>query len=302
MNIKLRNDLILLGGIIIISAFGARYLAHGETLEEYAQNNSSSNLSTNIEDEKSTISAATLKSTNVVTSLDNEYSTLTKNTDNASLNASFYSRSDEEQTNMDNLEKIVYMDGFYYENIPDEIVSKISDVSYKENDNISLSDLRYVVLKYIDFNGDVQIGEMICNQLIAQDIVEIFYELYKNNYQIEKIHLVDEYGADDELSMENNNTSCFNYRVVQGTSRLSKHSLGLAIDINPYYNPYITYNSDCTCNIFPKGSEKYADRTSSFPYKIDESDLAYKLFKEHGFTWGGNWNSVKDYQHFEFSY
>lgn len=82
-------------------------------------------------------------------------------------------------------------------------------------------------------------------------------------------------------------------------SDISNHAKGRAIDINPFYNPYITYNKDGTANISPEGSEPYADRTASFPYKIDENDLAYKLFKEHGFTWGGNWNSVKDYQHFE---
>ena len=97
----------------------------------------------------------------------------------------------------------------------------------------------------------------------------------------------------------NNNTSCFNYRVVENTSSLSKHALGLAIDINPLYNPYITYNKDGTSNVSPVAAMDYADRDKSFPYKIDEDDLCYKLFVEHGFTWGGNWNSCKDYQHFQ---
>ena len=112
---------------------------------------------------------------------------------------------------------------------------------------------------------------------------------------------MDEYGGDDTLAMEANNTSCFNYRVVDGTTRLSKHALGLAIDINPYYNPYIVYNKNGTGETYisPKGSEIYADRTQDFPYKIDTNDWCYRLFKEHGFTWGGDWNSTKDYQHFQ---
>jgi hypothetical protein len=131
--------------------------------------------------------------------------------------------------------------------------------------------------------------------------VEIFYELYLNEYQIESIRLIEEYGGDDTLSMEHNNTSCFNYRAVEGTSSLSKHATGCAIDINPFYNPYIVF--DKTGNgsdyISPEGSEIYVDRSQNFPYKIDENDLCYKLFKEHGFTWGGDWNSCKDYQHFQ---
>ena len=154
---------------------------------------------------------------------------------------------------------------------------------------------------YYDFNGEVQSGELICNQEIAHDLVEIFYELYRNEYQIEKIRLIDEYGGDDTASMLDNNTSCFNYRVVDGTDSLSKHAIGCAIDINPFYNPYVVFNKDGSGKTYisPEGSEIYADRSQNFPYKIDENDLCYKLFKEHGFTWGGDWNSCKDYQHFQ---
>ena len=156
-------------------------------------------------------------------------------------------------------------------------------------------------MRYYDFNGEVQTGELICNQGIADDLMEIFHELYLNEYQIEKIRLVDEYQADDTASITDNNTSCFNYRVVDGTTSLSKHALGCAIDINPFYNPYVVFNKDGSGQTYisPPGSEVYVDRSKEFPYKIDESDLCYKLFTEHGFTWGGNWNSCKDYQHFQ---
>ena len=88
---------------------------------------------------------------------------------------------------------------------------------------------------------------------------------------------------------------------MEGSKKLSKHALGLAIDINPVYNPYVTY-PDGQIRITPVGSEIYADRTQDFPYKIDESDLCYQLFMSHGFTWGGNWNTLKDYQHFQKSF
>ena len=142
-------------------------------------------------------------------------------------------------------------------------------------------------------------GELICNAAITQDYMEIFYELYLNEYQIEKMLLIDSYDGDDLASMEDNNTSCFNYRVVEGTESLSKHALGLAIDINPFYNPYVTYPSKNEIKVSPEAAEEYADRDNHFPYKINENDLCYKLFIDHGFTWGGNWNSSKDYQHFQ---
>lgn len=219
------------------------------------------------------------------------------------------------------LDSTHYQEGFYYQPLSDSIIARITGTSYPISESeatdlaipavnivsdeisldISYDDLRYLSVLYYDFNGEVQIGELICNKGIATDLVEIFYELYLNEYQIEKIRLIDEYNGDDTASMEDNNTSCFNYRVVDGTDNLSKHALGCAIDINPYYNPYIVYNKDGSGNTYisPAGSEVYADRSQNFPYKIDENDLCYKLFKEHGFTWGGAWNSCKDYQHFQ---
>lgn len=218
-------------------------------------------------------------------------------------------------------ESISYQEGFFYQPLTDAVVARITGISYPVSETlapalslnavnvvpdeeqlaISYDDLRYMQVLYYDFNGEVQTGELICNKGIAQDLAEIFYELYLNEYQLEKIRLIDEYGGDDTASMLDNNTSCFNYRVVDGTGNLSKHALGCAIDVNPFYNPYVVFNKDGSGETYisPEGSEIYADRSQNFPYKIDENDLCYKLFKEHGFTWGGNWNSSKDYQHFQ---
>ena len=216
---------------------------------------------------------------------------------------------------------VAAVDSFCYEELTDEVKARITGISYpiteEEADSlaipavnlisdpaalqISYDDLRYLKVLYYDFDGNVQEGELICNVSIAEDLKEIFYELYRNQYPIQSIRLIDDYNGDDTASMEANNTSCFNYRVVDGTTSLSKHALGCAIDINPFYNPYVVF--DKTGNgqdyISPKGSEIYADRSKEFAYKIDEQDLCYRLFKEHGFTWGGDWNSCKDYQHFQ---
>lgn len=218
-------------------------------------------------------------------------------------------------------ESVRYQEGFFYQPLTDAVVARITGISYPVSETIapalsldavnaipdgeepavSYDDLRYMQVLYYDFNGEVQTGELICHKGIAQDLAEIFYELYLNEYQLEKVRLIDEYGGDDTASMLDNNTSCFNYRVVDGTSNLSKHALGCAIDVNPFYNPYVVFNKDGSGETYisPEGSEIYADRSQNFPYKIDENDLCYKLFKEHGFTWGGNWNSSKDYQHFQ---
>lgn len=193
------------------------------------------------------------------------------------------------------------MKEFYYAPLNEDQIDYITGCSYPKNeDNLAITydDLRYVHILHYDFEGNLAEGELICNNYIAQDLIEIFYELFLNEYRLERVTLIENYNGDDTLSMMDNNTSCFNYRVVDGTTNLSKHAYGLAIDINPFYNPYVTYPGG-KIRISPPGSEPYADRDTDFPYKIDESDLCYKLFKEHGFTWGGDWNSSKDYQHFQ---
>lgn len=226
-------------------------------------------------------------------------------------------------------ERCTYAQDFYYEPLSDNLRRYITGVSYpaaspsefvpegadaeespevpantdissgKEVSAVTYDDLRYVHILHYDFDGNPAEGELICNKAIAQDLVEIFYELYRSEYQLEKVRLIDEYDGVDTASMEDNNTSCFNYRLVEDSTSLSRHAEGLAIDINPLYNPYITYGKDGSEHVSPEAAADYADRSRAFPYKIDENDLCYKLFTEHGFTWGGHWNSCKDYQHFQ---
>ena len=210
-------------------------------------------------------------------------------------------------------ERVTYKEGFYYEPLSNDLISYITGISYPalpseapentlnvgEQNDISYADLRYVHIIHYNFDGNLAEGELICHNFIAEDLLEIFYDLYVSEYQIEKVTLIENYNGDDTASMADNNTSCFNYRVVDGTKSLSKHALGLAVDINPLYNPYIRYDKKGGQTVSPVEGEAYADRTVSFPYKIDPDDLCYRLFTEHGFTWGGNWNSSKDYQHFQ---
>ncbi len=186
-------------------------------------------------------------------------------------------------------------DDFYVSDITDDIAWRIKGRSYKEGCPVALDDLRYIHVLHKDINGTVHEGEMICNAYIADDLIDIFRQLYDAGYPIEKIRLVDEYDADDEASMEDNNSSCFNFRYISNTTKVSKHGLGLAVDINTLYNPYIKQSG----RYEPVNAGDYTDRTKDFDYKIEKGDLCYELFTGHGFEWGGNWKNSKDYQHFE---
>ena len=199
----------------------------------------------------------------------------------------------------DDIESFGIENCFVAENISDTVFSRMWKKSYKQNCTIPRSQLRYLKVLHRDNDGHILLGEMVCNQRIANDLLEIFRELYEASYPIERMVLVDEYDADDESSMSHNNTSCFNFRTVSGTQKLSAHARGMAVDINTLYNPYYRPRNKRAPLIEPANGKPYLNRNALFPYKIVKGDLCHRLFVKHGFTWGGSWRSCNDYQHFE---
>lgn len=188
---------------------------------------------------------------------------------------------------------------FQQQAVSESVFARIKGKSYKAHCPLPLTDLRYVKVLHCNAEGKPQLGELLCHKNIATDLVDIFKNLYKAHYRIERMILIDAYGADDERSMSANNTTCFNFRYVAGTQRLSNHSKGCAIDINPLYNPYVKRSKNGVLHVSPAAARPYADRSKKFAYKIDTTDLCYREFIRHGFVWGGAWKRSKDYQHFE---
>lgn len=188
---------------------------------------------------------------------------------------------------------------FTISEIPDTIFEFMQGRSYKEDCLIPRSDLRYLIILHRNMDGQAVVGELVVNKEISDDILAIMRELYDLYYPIEQVRLVDYYEGDDELSMAANNSSAFNWRPLTGsTTKISRHAMGMAIDINPLYNPYYKFHRGIE-TIKPEEGEPYVDRMWEFPYIIEEDDVCYQLFMERGFKWGGDWRSLKDYQHFE---
>lgn len=186
---------------------------------------------------------------------------------------------------------------FTYAPLSEEVIETITGISYKENDEIKLEDLVHVQVTHWGFDDKEYVGDIIINKKVANEVVEIFRELHEAKFPIEKIRIIDEYDANDELSMLDNNSSAFCYREIAGSNKISKHSYGIAIDINPVQNPYVKNNM-----VLPESGKEYLDRDNVRKGMIVEGDVCYDAFVGRGWTWGGNWNSLKDYQHFEFDY
>lgn len=183
--------------------------------------------------------------------------------------------------------------------IPDSIFALMRGRSYKSDCTIARSSLRYILCLHRDDGGRAIVGEMVVNKAIADDVLHIFRELFEGGYPIERMRLIDYWDADDERAMTANNSSSFNFRFISHTRKVSKHGMGMAIDINPLYNPYTKTLRNGTTIVEPAAGKAYLDRRRQFRYKITRGDLCHRLFRKYGFRWGGDWKTMKDYQHFE---
>lgn len=197
---------------------------------------------------------------------------------------------------------VTYKEGFRYQPLTSVQQKTMLGVSYPEKGaKLPMTLLRSVQVKYMDFKGRTKTGTLIVHKRIARKTAQIFYELYKIKYPIQRIEVVDKYEANDTKSMAANNTSAFNYRLIAGTNKLSNHGKGFAIDINPRINPCVKKGK-----VEPANGKVYKNRNVKTckgkyaKYMIHKNDKVYKIFKKHGFSWGGDWNSLKDYQHFEY--
>jgi len=153
-----------------------------------------------------------------------------------------------------------------------------------------LENLRLVDVYYYGFNEKIHKGQLIVHKDVVLDVIEIFELIRESRFPIGKVVPISKYGWSDEKSMRDNNTSSFNYRFISGSRVISNHAAGLAIDINPALNPYIKNGNSLPENCI-------YDTTKAGT--ISASSELVKEFKQRGWQWGGDWKSLKDYQHFE---
>ncbi|MGA2554445.1 MAG: M15 family metallopeptidase [Smithella sp.] len=160
-------------------------------------------------------------------------------------------------------------------NAPDEII-----------DGLSLVDVLYY-----SFDGRKHQGQIIVNREREDDVYEIFDFIEKILFPIGKVVPIIAYQWNDYKSMADNNSSSFNFRVIEGTTKLSMHSLGKAMDINPVQNPVIYPNGVIT----PEGAKYRPKERGTFT----EDNAIVQEFLKRGWHWGGNFDQPKDYHHFE---
>ncbi|HWO81257.1 M15 family metallopeptidase [Gaiella sp.] len=177
------------------------------------------------------------------------------------------------------------------------LAARMTGVSWRPGCPVPLRDLRVVTASYRGFDGRTRTGRIVVHRDVAADVLRAFRRLYAERFPIRRMVTVDAYGGSDFRSIEADNTSAFNCRFVDGTTRWSEHAYGRAIDLNPIENPYVT-SSGTTSH---PASRPYLRRAPYRPGMAVEAGAAVRAFEAVGWSWGGRWSGAKDYQHFSAS-
>ena len=173
----------------------------------------------------------------------------------------------------------------------------MTGISWRPGCPVPLRDLRVVTASYWGFDGRVHTGRLIVHRDVTRDIVAVLRRLFAAKFPIRRMLPVDAYGGSDFRSIEADNTSAFNCRYVDGTTRWSEHAYGRAIDLNPIENPYVT-SAGTTSH---RASRAYLRRAPYRPGMAVEDGVPVRAFDSVGWSWGGRWSGAKDYQHFSAS-
>jgi hypothetical protein len=173
------------------------------------------------------------------------------------------------------------------------LAARMTPSSWRPGCPVPLSQLRYVQVSHMGFDGRERTAELVVHQDVANAVIIAFKLMWDEGFPIERMRLVDDYGGNDDASMAANNSSAFNCRRVAGSSTWSQHSYGRAIDLNPVQNPYVS-----GATVSPPAGRSYLDRRAVRPGMIVPNGAAHAAFRAIGWGWGGSWSSSKDYQHF----
>jgi hypothetical protein len=165
--------------------------------------------------------------------------------------------------------------------------------TWKPGCPVGLADLRYVTVSFRGFDGKAHTGELVVHRRVAAGVVSVFARLYRARFPIEEMRLVTGADLTARPTGDGNNTAAFVCRAARKQTRWSAHAYGLAIDVDPFQNPY--RRGDL---VLPELASAYLDRGDRRPGMIHPGDVVTTAFADIGWTWGGTWRTPKDLMHF----
>ena len=165
--------------------------------------------------------------------------------------------------------------------------------SYRSGCPVGPESLRRLEVSYIDFSGSPRLGNVIVHQDATPALIRVFDRAFAAGFPIQGMVSVDAFRGNDVASMAAGNTSAFNCRKVVGNPyRISQHSYGNAIDVNPAQNPYVAGGI-----VYPAGSRTYLDRRNRRQGMHLTGTAVLDTMRAENWAWGARW-SEPDYHHF----
>lgn len=158
---------------------------------------------------------------------------------------------------------------------------------------VAAADLRYLTMSFWGFDGRAHTGEMIVNGKVANGVTRVFGHLFDARFPLEEMRVAPMSDLTAPPTGDGNNTTAFVCRPATGQTRWSAHAYGLAVDVNPFCNPYVRGDL-----VLPELASSYVDRANVRPGMIVAGDVVVRSFTAIGWTWGAEWRSLKDIQHF----
>jgi hypothetical protein len=184
-------------------------------------------------------------------------------------------------------------DGRYASTVQPVPADVLARSTWKPGCPVSTAQLRYLTMSFWGFDGRAHTGEMIVNASVANAVPTVFAMLFANKFPMEEMRVTAAPELDAPPTGDGNNTTAFVCRPVVGATQWSAHAYGLAIDVNPFCNPYLKGNL-----VLPELASSYVDRRNIRPGMVFPGDATIKAFAKIGWSWGGDWTSPKDLQHF----
>jgi hypothetical protein len=174
--------------------------------------------------------------------------------------------------------------------VPPDVLARSS---WTEECPVGIDELAYLTVSHYGFDGGLHTGEIIVNAAVADDIVAVFRRLHEARFPIEQMRVITKEEIDAPPTGDWNDTTSFVCRPAVGSQSWSWHAYGLAIDINPFHNPY--QKGDL---VLPELASAYVDRDDVREGMILPGDVVTEAFAAIGWQWGGNWSTLKDWMHF----
>ena len=174
--------------------------------------------------------------------------------------------------------------------IPPDVLAR---ASWVPECPVTLDELAYVTVSHYGFDGGFHTGEILVNAAVAEDVVEVFRKLHEARFPIEQMRVITEEEIDAPPTGDWNDTTSFVCRPAVGSESWSQHAYGLAIDINPFHNPYVKGDL-----VLPELASTYVDREDARPGMLFDGDVVTEAFADMGWGWGGDWKTLKDWMHF----